>query len=153
MGKVRKEVLEEMRELVKEAYFRNGSDEEIIRGVGIVDGFLLYHSPEIRHELDVKLFLRLSKSSALRRRMGRSGYGDPETKDFWRTEEYFEECVWGNYVKEHARLFEAGDMEGRPDERICEEEGILMEPGIDRSIEETFKWAVKEIVKAMRECG
>ncbi|MCJ1474437.1 ribosylnicotinamide kinase [Lambiella insularis] len=66
-----------------------------VRGqaIVVVEGWLLYQNLEIRKIADVKLFLRTSKLAAKRRRMNRPGYGDPGTSDFWRTEEYFEECV------------------------------------------------------------
>ena len=116
---------------------------------GIVDGFLLYLQPSRVHDtpLSFKLFIRISKLTALARRMARPGYGDPNSKDFWRTPEYFEECVWGDYVKEHAWLFHAGDVEGEPNEEVCGREHILMQPKIDATVEETFKWAVTAITE------
>ena len=115
------------------------------RGVGIVEGFLLYQDEQIRRLAEIKLFLRTSKVAAKARRMRRPGYGDPETKDFWRTEAYFEECVWGNYVKESGWMFQDGDVEGPPIEGVEEAEGIRMQPGLDMGVEETFEWAVEEV--------
>ena len=144
MASVRGEVIEEMRK-VWEQIDRKGK-----MAIGIVDGFLLYHSTDIRKNLDIKLFLRVSKAAAFKRRMSRPGYGDPDNSDFWRAPVYFEECVWRNYVKENSWLFESGDIEGRPDEDACKKEGILMQPGVDWNVEDTFQWAVREVVEVMK---
>ncbi|MCJ1391884.1 ribosylnicotinamide kinase [Xylographa bjoerkii] len=119
------------------------------REVAIIEGWLLYQDEEIRRMADVKLFLRTSKAAAKYRRMTRPGYGDPETKDFWRTEEYFEECVWENYVENSKGWFVGGDVEGEPDEELCKREGLAMRPSLDMSVEETFEWAVEVICEAL----
>ncbi|MCJ1317024.1 ribosylnicotinamide kinase [Xylographa vitiligo] len=119
------------------------------REVAVIEGWLLYQDEEIRRMADVKLFLRTSKAAAKYRRMTRPGYGDPDTKDFWRTEEYFEECVWGNYVRNSAGWFVGGDVEGEPDEELCRREGVAMRPSLDMSVEETFEWAVGVICEAL----
>ena len=133
--------MEEARERV--ATVRKG------RAVGIVEGYLLYQDQEIRGIVDVKLFLRTSQAEGKVRRMRRPGYGDPETKDFWRMEGYYEECVWANYVKENRWMFEGGDVEGRVDETVCTKEGLLVQPGVDQDIEETFEWAVHILCRAL----
>ncbi|MCJ1289616.1 ribosylnicotinamide kinase [Xylographa carneopallida] len=118
-------------------------------GVAIIEGWLLYQDAEIRRLADVRLFLRTSKAAAKYRRMTRPGYGDPDTTDFWRTEEYFEECVWGNYVKNSAGWFVGGDVEGEPDAERCRREGLAMRPSLDMGVEETFEWAVGVICEAL----
>ncbi|MCJ1251092.1 ribosylnicotinamide kinase [Trapelia coarctata] len=120
------------------------------RDVGIVEGFLLYQDRVIREMLDVKLFLRTSEGVAKARQMKRPGYGDPNTKDFWRMDGYFEECVWANYVKENGWLFEGMDVEGRLNEEVCRRERILVQPRTDRNREEeTFDWAVTTLCEAL----
>ncbi|MCJ1398069.1 ribosylnicotinamide kinase [Xylographa trunciseda] len=119
------------------------------REIAVIEGWLLYQDEEIRRMADVKLFLRTSKAAAKYRRMTRPGYGDPETKDFWRTEEYFEECVWENYVKNSKSWFVGGDVEGEPDRELCRREGLAMQPTLDMSVGETFEWAVGVIVEAL----
>lgn len=91
----------------------------------ILEGFLLYHRVDILQRLDCALFLRLSKSEAKRRRMSRPGYGaEAQGGEFWKTEEYFEECVWRNYVRVHAGLFEGGGCgEGEGDRGERERKG------------------------------
>ena len=120
------------------------------RAVAIVEGFLLYQDPELREMMDVKLFLRTSQAEGKARRMRRPGYEDPNTRDFWRMEGYYEECVWANYAKENRRMFEDGDVERRVDETLCAKEGILVQPVIDQCIEETFDWAVHILCEALR---
>ena len=128
----------------------NGWSPEHRRPVGIVDGFLLYHLPDIRDLLDVKFLLRVSKAEALRRRMQRPGYGDPNNKDFWRTERYFEDCVWRNYSKEHAWLFENGDVE---DEAIGEElmrtTGVHVQNSLDCTVDGNLNWILSRISAEM----
>ena len=147
LGKVKLRLMEKMRKLAYEHFGKT-------RKFGIVDGFLLYLEPARVYDtpLHFKLFIRASKCTAFSRRMARPGYGDPKSKDFWRTPGYFEECVWGNYVKEHAWLFKDGDVEGEPDEEVCKREHILMQPKIDATIEETFEWAVKAIIGESKSC-
>lgn len=109
------------------------------RDVVLVEGWLLYQNPEIRKLADIRLFLRTSKVAAKHRRMKRPRYGDPDMKDFWCTEEYFEDCVWGNYIKNNEWLFEKGDVEGKPAEKLCEMEGITMQPKLDMNVKETLE--------------
>ncbi|MCJ1286447.1 ribosylnicotinamide kinase [Xylographa opegraphella] len=119
------------------------------REVALLEGWLLFQDEDIRRMADVKLFLRTSKAAARHRRMTRPGYGDPDTKDFWRTEEYFEECVWGNYVRNSGGWFVGGDVEGEPDEELCRREGLVMRPGLEMGVEETFEWAVRVVCEAL----
>jgi hypothetical protein len=157
--------------------------------VCIVEGFLLFPtppSPDIKdfapisnsikqahtmnNHFDVKLFLPTSKEVARERRFRRGCYvdaphGDRAVGQMWKTEGYFEEVVWKNYVRENAWLFDGGEtniegktpklptgggfeMSGRwafPSEsakllRVC------MRPRVDDSFESTVEWAVKTIL-------
>lgn len=81
--------------------------------IAIIDGFLLYSEDmkAIRDLFDVKLFLRTDYKTAKSRREARSGYVTLE--GFWEDPPgYVDNVVWPNYVKDHAFLFENGDVEG-----------------------------------------
>ncbi|GAB7350115.1 hypothetical protein MBLNU459_g0780t1 [Dothideomycetes sp. NU459] len=110
-NKLRPEFVTEMQELIRCANWRN------FCAVALVDGFLLYHDQDMREKLNVKLFFRTSRATAKLRRFGRYGEGAaPEgSEEFWKTESYFENCVWPNYVKEHAFMFPEGDVEASID--------------------------------------
>ncbi|PVF94935.1 P-loop containing nucleoside triphosphate hydrolase protein [Serendipita vermifera] len=83
---------------------------------GLVDGFLLYWHPGVIHELDVRLFLRVSYETLKERRNNRTGYytavqSSPEGS-FWQDPpEYWDNIVWPAYVKAHERIFEGGDVD------------------------------------------
>ncbi|MCJ1308810.1 ribosylnicotinamide kinase [Agyrium rufum] len=117
--------------------------------IGIVDGFLLFQSTEVRELLDVKMLLRVSKATALDRRMKRPGYGDPKSADFWRTPEYFHECVWGNYVKEHSWLFEGGDVEGKVKARVADKLGIDVQKDLDAGFDDSLRWVMGRVLDCM----
>ena len=110
----------------------------------ILDGFLLYHDPEIRQRLDLMLFLRLSKATAKARRLAKPGWGKDAKPDmYWATERYFEASVWKNYVQEHAWLFVNGDVEGEFLQEVATKERIDATPMLDWSMQQTSQWAVE----------
>lgn len=89
--------------------------------VAIIDGFLLFSEEmqEIRSLFDVKLFLRTDYAIAKQRREARSGYVTLE--GFWKDPPgYVDQVVWPNYVKDHAFLFENGDVEGHLMSDVCD---------------------------------
>lgn len=99
------------------------------RRVVIIDGFLLFAQSmaEVRALFDVKLFLRTNYATAKTRREGRSGYVTLE--GFWEDPPgYVDQIVWPNYVKDHAFLFEKGDVEAPADDRVCGDLGIEVMP-------------------------
>ena len=106
---------------------------------------LLYHRPEIRDLLDVKLFLRTTKEKAGARRFERPGnlrgYGEGA---FWRTREYFDKIVWPEYVHEHWPIFRDNNVEGEPLFDLCDALGISVQPELD------MRWAVKCIDERLR---
>ncbi|KAL2135865.1 hypothetical protein VTI74DRAFT_6628 [Chaetomium olivicolor] len=115
----------------------------------LLDGFLLYGpapSPLARVTalLDIKLFLRVSKQKALRRREARDGYVTLE--GFWKDPPgYVEKIVWPNYVEAHRWMFEGGEVEGgRLDEKLLKREGIFAQTGKGEDVEfgEILEWAV-----------
>ncbi|KAK1761127.1 P-loop containing nucleoside triphosphate hydrolase protein [Echria macrotheca] len=122
----------------------------------LLDGFLLYHPPTFRHimsALDIKLFLRVSRSKATQRREARDGYVTLE--GFWQDPPgYVDKIVWPNYAASHAWLFEGGDVErGVLDQSVLEREGILVagmgreeRQKIDPDFGETLDWAVGTVM-------
>lgn len=79
----------------------------------IIDGFLLFSQDmqAIRDLFDVKLLLRTDYTTAKTRREARKGYVTIE--GFWEDPPgYVDDVVWPNYVKEHAFMFEDGNVEG-----------------------------------------
>jgi hypothetical protein len=68
---------------------------------------------KIMENFDIKLFLPTSKAKAKQRRFMRDIYIDsPHGKRYpgqmWKSEGYFDNITWGNYVKEHDWLFKGG---------------------------------------------
>jgi len=121
--------------------------------VAIVDGFLLFSEEmkEIREVFDVKLFLRTDYSTAKRRREARSGYVTIE--GFWEDPPgYVENVVWPNYVRDHAFMFERGDVDGTLDEAKCAQLGIA---GMPRQLQGDMTgcvtWAYEVLSKALVE--
>lgn len=130
----------------------------------ILDGFLLFPEPAAPHGqserpdrgptippaipqlLDLKLFLRTRFETAVARRNRRSGYVTLE--GFWADPPgYVEDVVWPNYVKAHAWMFEAGDVD---DGEVRQDvvggggrDGIKVAPGKgDKGMTELLEWAV-----------
>lgn len=126
------------------------------RSVGIVDGFLLYHSETIRNLLDIKALLRASKETTRSRRFERLPRDDlrpGQESHPWDTTEYFDRVLWRNYANEHAVLFEDRDVEGRPEFSICEGVDILVQPNLDMGVEEVLQWVVEEFRKGCDEAA
>jgi len=77
----------------------------------IVEGFLIYYDAAVRSLFDIRLFLRVSKATMLRRRTERQNYV-LEDGEVWEDPPfYFDEIVWPAYVEAHRRMFEQGDVE------------------------------------------
>ncbi|KAL1305130.1 hypothetical protein AAFC00_002055 [Neodothiora populina] len=97
--------------------------------IAIIDGFLLYSEDmkSIRDLFDVKLFLRTDYKTAKSRREARSGYVTLE--GFWADPPgYVDSVVWPDYAKEHAFLFENGDVEGNLKDEVCQQLDIQAMP-------------------------
>lgn len=114
-------------------------------GLCILDGFLLYTPPlkRIMSLLDLKVFLLVSRATAIRRREARIGYVTVE--GFWADPEgYAADVVWPNYAESHAWLFRDGDVEGGLDGDIVRDNGIQVQAdrGFDVDMEVTLNWVV-----------
>ena len=135
------EVVDELQELL-------ASSGTLPQGqpVGIVSGFLLYHDPDTREILDIKLFLRAKEEAARTKRFKKPAYdAEGAEYNFWRTQHYFEKIVWPNYVHEHRPLFENGNVEGRPLFDLCDKLDIIMQPQLDMTAEHMLRWAASSI--------
>ncbi|KAB5585337.1 P-loop containing nucleoside triphosphate hydrolase protein [Coniochaeta sp. 2T2.1] len=116
------------------------------------DGFLLYTPAmaSVMREIDIKLFLLVSREKATARREARDGYVTLE--GFWKDPPgYVEKIVWPNYVESHGWLFEGGDVEGRVKEDVVRENGIRVQEGgkIDADMGGTLEWAVGVVMAEM----
>ena len=117
----------------------------------IIDGFLLYSEKmrSIRDVFDVKLFLRTDYATAKHRRENRTGYVTLE--GFWEDPPgYVDQVVWPNYVKDHAFLFEGGDVEGAFREDVVKETAIVAAPReVQRDMTKCVEWAVEVVDDAL----
>lgn len=121
--------------------------------VAIIDGFLLYSNEmsSIRELFDAKLFLRTDYETAKTRREARSGYVTLE--GFWADPPgYVDKIVWPNYVKDHAFLFQDGDVEGEVDRDVANRLGIQVMPKTAKGyMTECLKWAYRAIEASLSE--
>lgn len=120
--------------------------------IAIIDGFLLFAETmtDIRSLFDVKLFLRTDYKTAKTRREARQGYVTIE--GFWEDPPgYVDKVVWPNYVKDHAFLFQDGDVEGQLDDEVCQRVGIKGMPrNAEGDMAQTILWANAEICTAIK---
>ena len=107
----------------------------------------MYHLSDVRRRLDGKLFVRLDHQEARRRRLTRPSYGTEAAEgEFWKTEDYFENMVWRNYVEQHADLFDDGNAEGSIDRKVCSERGIALQEAMNVEVGQTLSWAVDIVI-------
>lgn len=136
-------------------YWRNRA-AELVDGsqltIALVDGFLLYAESlkQIRDLFDIKLFLRTNYETAKRRREARSGY--VTIKGFWEDPPgYVDNIVWPNYSRDHAFLFENGDVEGPFDADSCRRAGVKPMPSsAEGSMTACVQWACSAIEAAVQ---
>jgi hypothetical protein len=130
-------------------------------------------------EFDIKLFLPISKNQAKAHRVMRDCYIDAPTGNrvpgqMWKTDGYFEDVVWGNFVQEHEWIFDDGTVEGHAVEgealeradmgsvvegdRVIKEvrpsirasqSGVHVRPTVDAGVDETVRWAVNVILEEL----
>ncbi|KAJ6558488.1 P-loop containing nucleoside triphosphate hydrolase protein [Mycena vulgaris] len=106
---------------------------------GLVDGFLLYWSPEVIEQLDVRIYLRVPHDVLRKRRHERHGYhtavqSDPEGT-LWRDPPlYWEQIVYPAYVDANRDVFENGDVEtGAPSGKVA---GLVLLESLEMSMGE-----------------
>ena len=117
----------------------------------ILEGFLLYHRPDVRSRLDGRLFVRLDHKEARRRRLTRPFYGaEAKEGEFWKTDHYFEKMVRRNYVEQHADLLEGGNVEGSVDMGVCGERGIAMQEAMNVEVGQMLDWAVDVMIGLLK---
>jgi nicotinamide/nicotinate riboside kinase len=113
----------------------------------IIDGFLLFSEEmqQIRELFDIKLFLRADHKTVKQRREARTGYVTLE--GFWEDPPgYVDSVVWANYAKDHAFLFENGDVEGQLKNELCQELNIDTAPlAVQGNMTACVNWAYEKI--------
>jgi nicotinamide/nicotinate riboside kinase len=120
--------------------------------IAIIDGFLLFSDEmrEVRDLFDVRMLLRLDYDTVKRRREARMGYVTLE--GFWEDPKgYVDLIVWPNYVKDHAFLFQEGDVNGELDEKVCERLNIKGMP--KEAVEDMtmcFEWAASIVLQSLK---
>lgn len=83
----------------------NNSQKFVKKKIVLVDGFMLFHDPNIIKLFDIKLFFHAPFDTLKSRREARKGYTTAE--GFWvDPPNYFSEIVWPAYVKSHAYLYQ-----------------------------------------------
>lgn len=140
------------RRVVEELHWRCGRWMfEDVPPICIIDGFLLFsrEMAHIRDLFDVKMFLRTDYATAKARRENRTGYVTLE--GFWEDPPgYVDKIVWPNYVKDHAFLFEDGDVEGEFRRDVLKETGIQVVPrDAQGSMTKCVEWAVGVVDEAL----
>lgn len=111
----------------------------------LVDGFMLYHNPNIAALFDIRLFFRASFESLKARREARSGYNTVE--GFWvDPPNYFANIVWPAYVKHHSYLFIDNDVKLGLNP-YAKEDLKLVDFNNDNSVSlyDLISWSLKEI--------
>ncbi|KAJ7690668.1 P-loop containing nucleoside triphosphate hydrolase protein [Mycena rosella] len=115
---------------------------------GLVDGFLLYWSPEVIEQLDVRIYLRVPHDVLRQRRHERHGYhtavqSDPEGT-LWRDPPlYWEQIVYPAYVDASRDVFEAGDVErGAPSGKVA---GLVLLESLEMSMGDAVSQSCKVI--------
>lgn len=138
---VKQKTISELKDSANTMNERSGSEETRI---AIIDGFLLFSESmaSIRELFDVKIFLRTDFQTAKTRREARKGYVTLE--GFWEDPpEYVDKVVWPNYVKDHAFMFEDGDVEGRVAEGVTRSSAISVMPWeLRQDLEGGLRWIV-----------
>lgn len=110
-------------------YFKEKINKKLLLDTSInivfVDGFMLYHDPQICNLFDIRLFFRASFETLKSRRESRGGYNTVD--GFWVDPPgYFTDLVWPEYVKSHKYLFENENVNGclnayaKQDLQICD---------------------------------
>ncbi|RLV95415.1 Nicotinamide riboside kinase [Spathaspora sp. JA1] len=104
--------LSKLEERIFQKMINQSSDKFSNKIIVMVDGFMLFHNPEIFNLFDIKLFFHANYETLKQRRESRSGY---QTLDsVWvDPPHYFDNIVWPAYEQSHKYLFEQNDI-GNP---------------------------------------
>lgn len=136
--KLERSFLENLKQ--KYAKYIDSGDLKIV----LVDGFMIYHDPELSSKFDLKILVRAPYSTLKKRRAARSGY---QTLDsFWVDPPfYFDEFVYKSYAKAHSFLFNGSDVEGtiKDDTDIC-----VLDNDEGTDIKESLLWIYDRITNA-----
>jgi nicotinamide/nicotinate riboside kinase len=90
----------------------------------LIDGFMLFHDPEIIRLFDLRIFVRSSYETLKTRRYNRSGYQTADS--LWvDPPNYFDDIVYPAYAESHGHLFTNGDVESDLDQSKLQEFDIL----------------------------
>ncbi|EPE24239.1 P-loop containing nucleoside triphosphate hydrolase [Glarea lozoyensis ATCC 20868] len=129
-----------------------------------VEGFRLFADPKVspgpkaldwdRHiihaKLDIPIFLPTSKEVAKTRRFSRQAYkdlpeGDRAPGHMWKSEGYFEQVLWPEYMTEFGWLLDQlGDEKVKNGGQV---DGVWVRDGDDLGVEETVRWVVDLLLK------
>ena len=122
--------------------------------IGLVEGSLLYHDPQIERLLDVKVFMCVDEHTALSRTLDKAGGNDLEQEEV--SKKSFETKLWPSYVQTHAPQFKGNDVEGELDPDLMRKLDIIPQPALTAKMQATqgfeanLQWVYKEILRAVR---
>lgn len=91
-----------------------GQNDKKFKGKQLVfiDGFMLFHNPEITKLFDIELLFHASLDTLKKRRESRGGYNTVE--GFWvDPPDYFEKIVWPAFLKSHKYLFVGENVDNK----------------------------------------
>ncbi|KAG8715279.1 ribosylnicotinamide kinase [Ceratobasidium sp. 395] len=125
-GYLSDELLDQWRER-----FAGNQGERLARGVNIewriVEGFILFHDPDIYKSISLKIFIRTPGPLLKARREARKYTMSVDGSLWVPPHNYWEHIAYPAYTRAHARFFEGGDVEaGRciaPDLLVLETQG------------------------------
>jgi nicotinamide/nicotinate riboside kinase len=106
----------------------------------------------ITARLQVKLFLRSTHALTKARREARSGYVTRE--GFWEDPPgYVDEVVWPNYAREHAWMFEDGDVDrGEVKQAAVRRQSVVVGPGYgEKGVGELLEWSLGVLEREIAE--
>lgn len=112
----------------------------------LIEGFLMYWHPIIHSLLDVRLFVRSSKSIIHKRRSERNERISEES--FWKDPpNCFENIVWPNYSISHSKLFENNDVENGLIKKdigidLLEADQLVMSEMVDKACESIWEYGI-----------
>ncbi|CAI5755848.1 unnamed protein product [Candida verbasci] len=117
----------------------------IKRRIIFIDGFMLFHDPELIKLFDIKLFYHCFFETLKSRRESRNGYNTSE--GFWvDPPNYFEKIVWPAYTKSHSYLFNNHDVNSKLKPEIKEKYNLHDISNDSISLFELVNWSLNIIL-------